>query len=142
MLSGLKTLGSTFVVDIARFKSRTASAAVCYVIAGVVFTAALMLAGAAATISLVEMFGMIKGLLIAAGIMVAIGLIAISVNAVLNRRYQRMRRYAALTRSTVIANAASNGIASGLNATPMLLPIVGLLAFALTNAATKPSNND
>jgi hypothetical protein len=142
MLGGLKIFARAAQSDLALLKARMTTAAICYTIAGAVFTAALGLGGASAIILLVERFGLVAGLALGAAILIAVGLAALAVNAALRLRHRRLKRHATAMRSAALANAAAEGAESARHATPALLPAAAILAFALTNALLKPSRSD
>ena len=142
MFGSARLILRAFQADISRLKVRAVTAAICYGIAALVFTGAAVLGGAAAVILLVEHFGLVAGLAIGAAILIAIGLCALAVNAVLRKRQRRLKRRAAAVRSAAIANSAAAGAETAQNATPALLPAAAILAFALTSAFLKPSRSD
>lgn len=142
MLSGLKILAGALQADLARLRARLASAAVCYALAGLAFVAALSLVGAAAIVALVNWLGVIEGLLVAAGGLVVLGLVALAINALLRRRNERMASRASALRSAALAEATKAGIASSQNATPALLPVAAFLAYAVTSALVRPARDE
>jgi hypothetical protein len=141
MFGSARLFVRAFQADLERLKVRTVTAAICYVIAALVFAAAGILGGAAVVILLTEQFGLVAGLAISAAILVAVGLVALAVNAILRARHRRLKRHAAAVRSAAIANSAAAGAETAQNATPALLPAAAILAFALTNAFLKPSRS-
>ena len=129
-------------MDVRRLKSRSITAIICYSVTALMFAVALLLGGAAATIALVDLWGLIPGLLVAAAIFSVIGIAALLVNAMLRRRYRRMRRYASTARATVLASAAAAGATRGSRATPFLLPVAGLIAFVVARSMMGGSRDD
>jgi hypothetical protein len=142
MLSGFKALAGTLQADLARLKARAASAVACYALAGLAFVAALSLGAAAAIVALVDWLGLVEGLAAAAGILAVLGLAVLAINALLRRRHERMAIRASALRSAAIAEATKAGIARGQNATPALLPVAAIVAYAVTAAFVKPARGD
>lgn len=142
MLSGFKALAGTLQADLARLKARAASAVVCYALAGLAFVAALSLGAAAVIVVLVDWLGPVEGLAAAAAILAVLGLAVLLVNALLRRRHERMAIRASALRSAAIAEATKAGIARGQNATPALLPVAAIIAYAVTAAFVKPARGD
>lgn len=142
MLGSLRLFAHAVQADASRLQQRVTTAAICYAIAGVVFAVAFGLLGAVGIIMLADRYGLTAGLSIAAAALVAIGILALAVNALLRMRHRRLKRHAAALRSAAIANTAAAGAAQAQHATPALLPAAAILAFALTNAFLKPSGND
>ncbi len=142
MLSGFKALAGTLQADLARLKARAASAVVCYALAGLAFVAALSLGAAAVIVVLVDWLGLVEGLAAAAAILAVLGLAVLLVNALLRRRHERMAIRASALRSAAIAEATKAGIARGQNATPALLPVAAIIAYAVTAAFVKPARGD
>jgi hypothetical protein len=142
MLSGFKALAGTLQADLARLKARAASAVVCYALAGLAFVAALSLGAAAVIVVLVDWLGPVEGLAAAAAILAVLGLAVLLVNALLRRRHEGMAIRASALRSAAIAEATKAGIARGQNATPALLPVAAIIAYAVTAAFVKPARGD
>jgi len=142
MLSGFKALAGTLQADLARLKARAASAVVCYALAGLAFVAALSLGAAAVIVVLVDWLGPVEGLAAAAAILAVLGLAVLLVNVLLRRRHERMAIRASELRSAAIAEATKAGIARGQNATPALLPVAAIIAYAVTAAFVKPARGD
>lgn len=142
MRNALSLFAQAVGTDVARLRQRMATAAVCYGIAALAFAAAFGLGGAAVVIVLVERYGPVAGLAVAAAILVFAGLIALAANAVLRLRQRRLKRHAAALRSAAIADTAAIGATRAHNAAPALLPVAAVLAFVLTNSFLKPSNGD
>jgi hypothetical protein len=139
MLSGFKVLAGTLQADLARLKARAASAVICYALAGLAFVAALSLGAAAAIVALVDWLGLVEGLAAAAGILAVIGLAVLVINVLLRRRHERLAIRASALRSAAIAEATKSGVARGQNATPALLPVAAIVAYAVTAAFVKPA---
>ncbi len=133
MPAGLKFLANLFQADIARLRARTATAAICYAIAALVFAGALGLAGAAGTVALVERFGLVEGLLLSGLVLALVGLIALLFNVWSRLRYERRARRAAAVRSAALSQTAEEGLRRSRQSVPALLPAAAILSFTLTS---------
>lgn len=142
MLAGVNLFTRAVATDIARLKQRMAVATLCYAIAGLAFAAAFGLGGAATIIVMVERYGTVASLAIAAAVLAIIGGLALAANAILRMRQRRLKRHAAALRSAAIADTAAIGATKAQNVTPALLPVAAVIAFALTNSFLKPSSRD
>ncbi|QKV19036.1 hypothetical protein [Oricola thermophila] len=142
MLAGLHILARAVGTDIARLRQRMATTAICYAIAVVAFAAAFGLGVAAAVIILVEIYGAAGGLVSAAVILLLAGVAALAVNAVLRVRQQRLKQRATALRTAAIAQTATTGAARAREATPALLPVAAILAFAFASSLLKPTDRD
>lgn len=137
MLAGLDLIAGTLRTDLVRMRARSTTAAACYGIAAVVFLGALGLGGAAVTVMLVERFGLVEGLAIAALVLVLVGVAALLVNAWSRMRWRRRARRLAAARTAAISQVADDGVRRTRDAVPSLLPVAAVLSFALTTMFMK-----
>lgn len=139
MLEGLKAIARLTQDDVARLKTRTISATVLFILAGVTFLVALGLGAAVLILLLVDRVGVIPGLAIAAGCFLGFAVIVLIINGILKWRYNRRLLYSNAAKTAMLTETISGGVSNTRAFGPLVLPLVSVAAFALTSLAVRTS---